>query len=139
MLLSGIEKKEKAKQATEAHSTSAAAQGWGGTVGLGAGGCSTFRLPLSHACTHTPRQKSFCYFCFGFESLFIKKKKKKKQIKIFPIGGYFFFRLLKIFITQISPIPTCQRKDVLALCKTNSGERLENKSPPSFPPFPGPE
>lgn len=28
----------------------------------------------------------------------------------------------------------CQRKDVLALSKTNSGERLENKSPTSFPP-----
>lgn len=28
----------------------------------------------------------------------------------------------------------CQRKDVLAPSKTNSGERLENKSPTSFPP-----
>lgn len=28
----------------------------------------------------------------------------------------------------------CQRKDVLALSKTNSEERLENQSPTSFPP-----
>ena len=90
-----------------------------------------------HAHTYQGR-KAFVIFVLVLKA-FLLKKKKKTQIKIFPTGGYFFFRLLKIFITQISPIPTCQRKDVLALCKTNSGERLENKSPPSFPPFPGPE
>lgn len=112
----------------------------GGTAGLRGGRLhhlQTSSFSCTRAHTHQGR-KVFGIFVLVLKA-FLFKKKKKKQIKIFPTGGYFFFCLLKIFITQISPIPTCQRKDVLALCKTNHGERLENKSPPSFPPFPGPE
>ena len=127
MLLFDIQKK-KARQVVEAHSSSAANSGmkqelraWGGGRG-GVGGESLqdlLTLPLSHGRTHTHQgRKGFVVVVVVV--LFLKPfylKKKKNQIKIFPIGGYFIFCLLKILLHKYLPFPHVRGKMSLLFLK----------------------